>query len=203
MGRSHCGHGQEQKAIASALINMNTEEQQQMPSPEVTATAGAGLAEVAQTTSPEQNEVNDHGQDQDEAKSSPDQAEAKAVTAQDPNPGRDVDAKYKDLRPVLVEDDPGHRYMIPLFEKPDRFLLLEFIKKTPDPEDTTRLRTEYDGTTNEAVLEALLMRLRHLQIRRPCQENLEAISGIVHALEALYQRTMDRQSRGVEGRELA
>ena len=59
-------------------------------------------------------------------------------------------------------------------------------------------KMEYDGTTNEEVLEVLLNRLNYLQEKLPCQENTIAIHHISTALSALKLRTQKREVQLVE-----
>lgn len=56
------------------------------------------------------------------------------------------------------------------------------------------------GAFVEDVLEACKGRLQHYQEGNfPCPENEVAIAQLVLALDALDQRTKDREARGVEG----
>ena len=59
-----------------------------------------------------------------------------------------------------------------------------------------------NGLTNESLLAILKHRLEYLNEQFPCDENEVAITCVSTALEALEQRTKDRLSRGVEGRNL-
>jgi len=57
-----------------------------------------------------------------------------------------------------------------------------------------------NGVTNEDLLAMVLSRLEHFQQSEfKCRENALAITKIEEALLWLKKRTMDRESRGVEG----
>jgi hypothetical protein len=57
-----------------------------------------------------------------------------------------------------------------------------------------------NGTTNEAVLQALIDRLRALNTPPyACRENSLAITHLEEALHWLWTRTLNRQQRHVEG----
>lgn len=55
-----------------------------------------------------------------------------------------------------------------------------------------------NGVTNEAVLEALLLRMAALQEKLPCRENALAITNMQQALMWLQRRTRNRVEQGVE-----
>lgn len=57
-----------------------------------------------------------------------------------------------------------------------------------------------NGTTNEAVLSAVLHRLKFLNVKFPCRENALAITKIEEAVMWLDTRTKNRVARGVEGK---
>lgn len=78
----------------------------------------------------------------------------------------------------------------------------QFIEKTPDPENTSTLRTVNDGTTNEDVLRVLIDRMNSLQAKFPCRENAIAITHFETGLLWLEARTASRKARGVEGKHL-
>ncbi len=60
-----------------------------------------------------------------------------------------------------------------------------------------------NGAQIEDVIEAALDRIRDLNGRFPCRENSLAITDLESARNWLYQRTHDRQARGVEGQHVA
>lgn len=93
---------------------------------------------------------------------------------------------------------PGHLYELAAHEdqSPQR---VQFIEKRPEAPGSTTLVTVNDGTTNEAVLEMLIDRIRTLDSRHPCPENAEALAHLDAALNALESRTAKRLARGVEG----
>ena len=98
---------------------------------------------------------------------------------------------------------PGHTYELPNFENTDKpGQELQFIHKVPSKDDPTQLVTVADGTTNEAVLEAMLDRMMYLQSAFPCKENACCITHLQEALMWLEKRTRDREKRGVEGKHL-
>lgn len=98
---------------------------------------------------------------------------------------------------------PGHRYILANFENPELGQTIQFIEKAQAPEGPIgTLVTLNDGTTNEEVLKCLLDRLEHLYDRFPSDETAYAIDHLKQALYALQSRTLDRMSRGVEGKHL-
>lgn len=58
-----------------------------------------------------------------------------------------------------------------------------------------------NGITSEALLAILIHRTEVLNARFPCQENEDALTGLIGALDAFESRTKDRINRGVEGLE--
>ncbi len=60
-----------------------------------------------------------------------------------------------------------------------------------------------NGAQVEDVIAAALDRLRDLNSHFPCRENSLAITDLESARNWLYQRTRDRQARGVEGQHVA
>lgn len=98
---------------------------------------------------------------------------------------------------TVVEE--GHVYALHAVEMgADSAQRLVFIKKEVD-DATNTLTTVHDGTTNEAVIEVLIDRLRFLDAKMPSEHNQVAIDRLHDALRALNLRTVDRQARGVEG----
>lgn len=92
-----------------------------------------------------------------------------------------------------------HRYELENFEdQREPGQVIQFIEKEPI-EGTDKLRTLYDGTTNEEVLKVLIDRLRGLEQKLPCRENSIAITKCEEALMWLEKRTAERRDRGVEG----
>jgi len=95
---------------------------------------------------------------------------------------------------------PGHTYELPNFEnKNEPGQTLQFIHKEPIEPGSTQLVTVADGTTNEAVLEAMIDRMMFLQDAFPCKENACCITHLQEGLMWLKKRTNDRLKRGVEG----
>lgn len=92
----------------------------------------------------------------------------------------------------------GHRYQLASLEGKNP-QVIQFIEKMPAKVDSAKLVTTCDGTTNEEVLEMLIDRLKHLNRKAPCPENIRAILNLKKALVALQSRTKDRQQRGIEG----
>lgn len=80
--------------------------------------------------------------------------------------------------------------------------VLQFIEKSPSAEDSSKLVTVNNGTTNEEVLAVLIDRLNYLHAKFPCRENAIAITHVETALLWLNHRTVNRQARGVEGKHL-
>lgn len=80
---------------------------------------------------------------------------------------------------------------------------VQFIEKTTDAGDSTRLVTVNNGTTNEDLLLVLIDRLQFLSAKFPCRENALAITKLEEALMWLNKRTADRMARGVEGQHKA
>ena len=56
-----------------------------------------------------------------------------------------------------------------------------------------------NGIQNEELIALLIMRLEQLDLRMPCDENKEALTGLNVALVALAGRTAKREAQGVEG----
>ena len=64
------------------------------------------------------------------------------------------------------------------------------------------LENGVNGVTNEALLAIVADRLRCFQAGPyPCKENDRALAHVEWALEQLHARTLEREARGVEGRE--
>ena len=80
---------------------------------------------------------------------------------------------------------------------------MQFIEKVPVAEGSTELKTVNDGTTNEEVLEVLIDRTNGLVQKISEQGNRSAITKMEEALLWLNQRTANRKSRGVEGKQIA
>jgi hypothetical protein len=76
---------------------------------------------------------------------------------------------------------------------------LQFIHKMPVTAGGVDLMTVKDGTTNEEVIEALIMRIRDQNAKFECEENHEALTHLRVALMWLNERTRLRKMRGVEG----
>lgn len=101
---------------------------------------------------------------------------------------------------TLVE---GHAFELENFEnKETPGQVLQFIHKQPLPTDPTLLETVKDGTTNEIVIEALLIRLKFLNNKFPCKENKKAIKHLKKSLNWLEKRTKNREKRNVEGKNI-
>lgn len=95
--------------------------------------------------------------------------------------------------------DAGHSYDLHNVEGgADSVQRLDFIRKDKDAE-TGELKTVNNGTTNEAVIEVLIHRMKVLDERMPSEFNGQAIACLEGALAALEARTAERTERGVEG----
>ena len=92
--------------------------------------------------------------------------------------------------------DAGHVYE--LHNVGEGTQVLAFIKKEP-VEGSTELKTVHDGTTNEAVLQVLIHRLKCLNEKMPHMHNESAINHLEIALGRLEARTAERMERNVEG----
>ncbi len=91
---------------------------------------------------------------------------------------------------------PCHKYILFNHESRERGQTIQFIeKKLVNGEFVT----VNDGTTNEAVLECLIDRLRGLSTKLPDRNTSIAITHLEDALLRLELRTRERQDRGVEG----
>lgn len=97
---------------------------------------------------------------------------------------------------------PGHKYRLQSFENREDFQTVRFIHKEPI-KGATELETVSDGTTNEAMLEVLIDRMKFLQDKFPCKENAIVITNLEESLMCLEKRTKDRITRGVEGENLS
>jgi len=92
----------------------------------------------------------------------------------------------------------GHKYALASFEGGPQ-QIIQFIEKVRAPAAGEGLQTVNDGTTNEAVLEMLIDRLKFLQAKMACRENAIVITKLEESLMWLEKRTSDRDKRGVEG----
>jgi len=99
---------------------------------------------------------------------------------------------------VLTE---GHKYELDSFEGGDP-QTIQFIEKVPASEGSTELVTVNDGTTNEEVLAVMIDRMQSLQAKFPCRENAIVITNLEESLMWLNKRTADRETRGVEGKQI-
>lgn len=95
----------------------------------------------------------------------------------------------------------GHSYEL-FHHESDGVETINFIQKEPI-EDSTEMRTVQQGTTNEAVLQMLINRMQVLNEKFPDANNNICISHLEQALSALYDRTAERERRGVEGKHIA
>lgn len=97
----------------------------------------------------------------------------------------------------------GHRYLVKNFDKDMKMptvQIIQFIEKVPVSEGSTELKTLYNGTTNEELIEVLKDRLTYLNNKFPCEENEKAYAHLDDALAWLNKRTENRKNRGVEGK---
>ncbi len=99
---------------------------------------------------------------------------------------------------VLTE---GHKYELIGFEIAENTQEIQFIEKKTVGSNG-ELITVNDGTTNEAVLQVLIDRLKYLQDKFPCRENAIVITKLEESLMWLNKRTEDRKQRNVEGKHL-
>lgn len=109
-----------------------------------------------------------------------------------------MDASNYDSRGFVIEDS-GHRYLLCNVDggEPQRLLFIK--KELAEGEPAGTLETVQNGTTNEAVLGAVLNRLEFLNAKLPDDDNVIAINALHEALNALERRTQARKARGVEG----
>ena len=98
---------------------------------------------------------------------------------------------------MITTITPGHKYLLPHFENPNSGESIQFIEKNRQGDD---LVTVNDGTTNEAVLEMLINRIRFLDAKCPCPENSLVIDFLTSALVLLDRRTTLRRNAGLEGK---
>lgn len=99
---------------------------------------------------------------------------------------------------VLTE---GHKYLLTNFERPDLHdQAIQFIEKVPKEPGSKELKTVFDGTTNEDVLDVLIDRMYYLNKKFPCRENSLVITRLEEARMWLSKRTLERKKRGVEGK---
>lgn len=91
-------------------------------------------------------------------------------------------------------NDPAHDYE--LHNVGEGVQNIKFIKKESQDGELVLV---HDGTTNEAVLQVLIHRMKCLQERLPDAFTAMAISHCESALVELEKRTADRKERGVEG----
>ena len=100
---------------------------------------------------------------------------------------------------VLTE---GHKYQLSGFENAENTQEIQFIQKSVSNQTLGLLQTDFDGTTNEEVLEMLINRMCYLQGKFPCRENSIVITNLEESLMWLNKRTEDRKVRNVEGKQL-
>jgi len=86
---------------------------------------------------------------------------------------------------MVICTDVGHNYILTGNQQ------VSFIKRKNGV-------LEYDGTTNEELLEVLLNRTKYLDEQFPCIENKNAILHIQLALDSFNERTNKRIAQGVE-----
>ena len=91
-------------------------------------------------------------------------------------------------------NDPGHEYEVHNVGEGTQHIA--FIKKE---EVDGEFKTIQEGTTNEAVIEVLIHRIKFLNEKMACRENSLAITKLEEALHWLNARTAERKARGVEG----
>lgn len=107
---------------------------------------------------------------------------------------------HKDNNGVTVlhtsEDNPGHNYMIGT-ECDEGLAVFSEI----DFQNGAVKESGVNGITSEALLAILIHRTEVLNSRFPCQENDDAIAGLIEAQDAFEARTKNRIARGVEGLE--
>lgn len=103
----------------------------------------------------------------------------------------------KEKNRMMSVNDAGHDYELHNMGEGTQRLL--FIKKEPVSEGSTEMHTVQEGTTNEAVLQMLIHRMKWLNERMPCRENSIVITKLEESLMWLEQRTAERNARGVEG----
>lgn len=97
----------------------------------------------------------------------------------------------------------GHKYELANFENKEASQVIQFIEKSPDITEPTKLNTINDGTTNEELLTVLIDRLQYLNSKFPCRENSIVITKLEESLMWLNKRTADRVKRNVEGKQIA
>lgn len=97
---------------------------------------------------------------------------------------------------------PGHKYILQNFENPNNGQTIQFIEKAQSKEESPRLETVNDGTTNEELLAVLIDRLSFLNAKFPCRENSIVLTKLEESLMWLNKRTNDRIARGVEGKRI-
>jgi hypothetical protein len=97
---------------------------------------------------------------------------------------------------------PGHKYILQNFENTNNGQTIQFIEKTQSKEESPKLETVNDGTTNEELLAVLIDRLSFLNGKFPCRENSIVLTKLEESLMWLNKRTNDRIARGVEGKHI-
>ncbi len=101
----------------------------------------------------------------------------------------------------MIVITPGHEYHLANHNDNGQTVqVLQFVEKVPARPDSTVLKVKVDGTTNEEVLAVMVDRMQFLQDKMPCEENAEVIKLLTQCQDLLYKRTLNRQSRGVEGK---
>lgn len=116
--------------------------------------------------------------------------------------------------------DPGHEYELKNYEQAYEgtqigqvggepsdlnwtYQKINFIHKEPKEGTTTgEMELVKNGTTNEAVVEMLIDRIKWLNNKMPSEFNEQAIIGLENVMSSLIARHEDRVSREVEGKDI-
>ena|SRR3989338_1214643 len=100
--------------------------------------------------------------------------------------------------------------------KKNEYALLQFKRDYSSPDDKAGKQkfqkiifyelnkngSHTNGTTVEEMLRVSIERLKDLNSRFECKENIKAIASAKEALKLLNQRTKNRKARGVEGKHM-
>jgi len=97
----------------------------------------------------------------------------------------------------MDDNNRGHIYKLSNHGEGEQEL--SFVKRSPKSEEDKTLETVREGTTIEAVIEALMDRLQFLENQVTSPYNLRAMQSLTDARTALEERTADRVKREVEG----
>lgn len=101
---------------------------------------------------------------------------------------------------IIKVIDNGNKYELPYSKDPNLSNIIQFYK-TEFLDNNNKF--EYtDGISNTQLLEVLLDRIKYLNNILHCDENDQMIIALQSALHWDMKRRLDRDSRGVDGKNI-